>query len=654
MGPSTLIKTIGIGIIVLLIRYSLDAESYQQWLNYPPSSGISIEFNAFGNFVDNAKMAKNLDLTAPRRITEKGTAIKLTRPSGGYIGSLHLRPLPSTQLRYPLSVTLIYTEVLSDDLDKTGNLNREVSIRNEYYHDTFHIGDQDSRTEIPMVLPRFFYYRMAKGSVYLSCRLDIKDNDGKILGRYLCIDRISSDQTENPTGWVMDESEADRFLREYAGIQNFQTIESLPSHLNPFSEIAALWISEAHWEQSPLTSQYLQRLLLMGVWLYGRQSTVESIAASLGLTTPYSVLLGGIGVPNELSFQTLWSYSSGHAWRSLVQHDGYYNSDDKRTLLSKEHIFQSYRRSYIIWTWFWLIGFSLILLIGTPLAFNLLKGEKRLHLWWAVPVISLLTATIGWGIGNLYLPRKPIVEITEFRFAHALWPEIYVQDVIRILSFNREDVDLSLPENGFSLPSINWRAIRRKTNTKTDYYYSDHPKTRFRWMSLLRGDVSEREIASFKRADLPLEFDRDNNQLKLRALQDFSRVFVWDNTQWHHLGKLRRGDVIDPLNGRTTGQLYGMPLTLSSLFKYGKDTRLAENIPYSHGQSSSLRSRLDHAAALENRIENQGAFPNSLVIIGISDEPPLISLNSQAVLPYSKVVWIMQVPTGDKESTQNK
>ncbi len=602
MGQTTLMKSVCVGAIVLLMGTELGAESYQQWLTHQPSTEISIEFNPFGNFVDKEKMAQNLDPSSPRQIAGRGTAIKLTRPSGGYIGSLQLRLQPSAQLQYPLSVALIYTEVLSEDLDNDGNLSRDIRIRNEYYHDTFHINDQFSRTDIPWVLPRFFYYRIAKGEVYLSCRLEIKDNEGKMISRYLCIDRISTDQTDTAIGWVMNESEADRFLRENAGIRNIQTIESVPSYINPFSEIAALWIAEDYWEQSPLTTQYLQRLLLMGVWLYGRQATVDSIAESLGLTTPYSVLLGGIGAPNELSLQSLWSYSSGHNWRSFIQNDGYYNPEDDRALLSKEHIFQPYRRFYITWTWSWLISFSLILLIGTPIAFNVLKGDKRLHLWWALPVISLLTAVMGWGIGNAYLPRKPIVEVTEFRFAHASWPEVFVQDVIRILSFNKEEVDLSVPENAFSLPSINWRGIRRKTNTKTDYYYSDHQKSRFRWMSLSRGDVSEREIAYFKKADYPFTLDRENSRLNLRAHQDFSRVVVWDNTQWHHLGRLNEGDVVDPFSGRKSRQIYGMPLTLTSLFKYGKENLLAENIPYSHGQNSSLRSRLDHAATLENRI----------------------------------------------------
>jgi hypothetical protein len=497
MKQTLLMKLLALSAIVLLMGTELDAESYQQWLNHQPSKEILIEFNPLGSFVDTEKMAQNLDHSSSRQIAGKGNAIKLTRPPGGYIGSLKISPQRSAQLQYPLSVALIYTEILSEDLDNDGNLTRDERVRNEYYNDTFHINDQYSQTDIPLVLPRFYYYRIGRGEVYLSCRLEIKDNEGKIISRFLVIDRISSDQSNIATGWVMNESEADRFLRENAGILNLKTIESVPSYLSPFSEIAALSISEDYWKQSPLTTQYIQRLLLMGVWLYGRQATVDSIAASLGLTTPHSVLLGGIGVPNELSLQSLRAYSSGHNWRSLVQNDGYYNPEDDRALLSKEHIFQPYRRSYITWTWSWLISFSLILLIGTPVAFNVLKGDKRLHLWWAVPAISLLTAVMGWGIGNAYLPRKPIVEITEFRFAHASWPEVFVQDVIRILSFNREEVDLSIPENAFSLPSINWGGIGRKTNTKTDYYYTDQPKSRFRWLSLSRGDVSEREIAYF-------------------------------------------------------------------------------------------------------------------------------------------------------------
>ena len=103
MGQTTLIKSVCVGAIVLLMGTELGAESYQQWLTHQPSTEISIEFNPFGNFVDHEKMAKNLDPSSPRQIAGKGTAIKLTRPSGGYIGSLQLRLQPSTQLQYPLS-----------------------------------------------------------------------------------------------------------------------------------------------------------------------------------------------------------------------------------------------------------------------------------------------------------------------------------------------------------------------------------------------------------------------------------------------------------------------------------------------------------------------------------------------------------------------
>ena len=107
MGQTTLIKSVCVGAIVLLMGTELGAESYQQWLTHQHSTEISIEFNPFGNFVDKEKMAQNLDPSSSRQIGGRGTAIKLTRPSGGYIGNFHLRPQPSAQLQYPLSVALI-------------------------------------------------------------------------------------------------------------------------------------------------------------------------------------------------------------------------------------------------------------------------------------------------------------------------------------------------------------------------------------------------------------------------------------------------------------------------------------------------------------------------------------------------------------------
>ncbi len=649
----TAIRALWLYAFVLLIHLTLDAESYRDWLNYPSSSEIKVEFNAFGNFVDNTSMSRNLESSHLDGGRLKKKRIKLNRPPGGYIGSLNIHPVLSTPPQYPLSVALIYAEVINADLGSSGNLNRNLKIRDEYHRDTFHIKTRENRNDIPLVLPRFSYYRMMKESVALSCRLEIKNAEGNILGRYLVIDRIEAEHMENATGWVMDEAEADRILREYVNMQNFHTVNDIPPHLNPFSEVTALWISENFWEHSPLTSRTLQRLLLMGVWLYGRQTTVESIAASLELSTPDTVLLGGIGVPDQLSLQTLWSHTSGTAWRSFLQPDGNYNSKDTRTLLSKEHIFEPYRHSYILWTMVLIIIFSITLLIGTPLAFNTLKGAKRLHLWWTVPAISLLTAAIGWGVGTVYLPRKPIVEVTEFRLAHTSWPDTYVRDVIRILSFNREKVAMSVPANSFSVPNVNWRAIRRRTTTNTDHNYSDQPLTQYQWKSLIRGDVTEREVAHFKEMSIPLELFWENHELQLRARDNLERVIVWDNTEWHHFGKMKKGDIVDPFRGSKTKQLYGMPLTLSALFKYGRATQFAETFPYTHQtQNSSLRSQLKHAADLENRIENQGAFPNSLVVIGLSEEAPLLTLNNDALLTYSKVVWVIQLPLPNPDSEQ--
>jgi hypothetical protein len=634
----------------VLIAHTGFGISYEEWSAPSDGSSVEVRFNPVDDGSVDSYQVVYIDDNPHLQENEAQRDWEIpSRPIGGVCGEIHITRSDAQKPTLPLTCQILFSQVLKDDLLPPASnnvhdlywdqpmdlLDKDSPLRVVRYLQSYDLSQTNSHILLPLELPfipnRCNFFNMQHP--LLSCRAEITDVEGNIIARRLLIECFAANHSGGPShAWVMDEPEADRLLREFAGIQNAVTVNAFPPQLYSYFEVAALWMSTEQWEKNLLPISFLRKLLLMGVWIYGRNETIAAITDSLDLPQPGAVLLGGIEVPNKptVPAKTRAGHynESGHTfWENYL-----YIGDEKNTavLENRKDLFQPLKRSYISWSLAVLLGFGLFTAVGLPMAFVLLKGAQRVKMWWYIPILTVVFALVGWIGGQLVLNRIPRSDVTEYRLAYAGWPEIYCQTVARMLHFDQRDVAWQLPPDGSLIPQTQWQAHNTRMVSCATAHYSTG--TVYALAGLSRGSLLTREFASFRKGSLPVQREGD----ELAASAPLRAVHIRHKGKWYSIGQMLKGHRISLADLKTPiSEIKTLPAPFRKLF---------ERRPSSSACSG------EHCTPVMQEVqanpEYDDPFASDWILVAISEnEHPAVRYNDDDAFHEGRVIWIIQLPS---------
>jgi len=632
------------------------ALSYRDWAAMPVAAPISIILEPVSNGCVEATQTVDPAQRGRDRSAKNKYQVPL-RPSGGYLGQIVIQQQAGARLEFPLTVSLSFPYVNVEDLlpiagqshsNAPGKLklkwNRPMSLLNpvspvrpERFRRSLSIArlSPSGRVTLPLLLPRMTRgeFRPSGGANLFSCLCEIRDAQGAVLLRKQMIELFyrgdGYGHFRSGTAWVMNEPEADRFLRESAGVNNSYTIITPPPLIEPYAEIDALWVSTEAVQAATMTPDMLRRLLLMGTWIFGRDTTISNLTAMAGLPWPGSVLLGGIQplVPNYEGKHHQLHNNEGAFWDTSVDNSN--NGKINAIMENRRDLFQPFKGWYLGWTFSVLGIFLGVACIGLPLAFWRLKGSRRLVLWWLIPTVTVAISIVSLVGGQWLLPRQPQSDITEYRFAYAGWPEVFCRSVNRLLTFEERQVSWTMPGGSFIFP------VRSRSNPTVPEWIDESADRVVHGMAgLKRGQIVIDETAGFRSLPLPVVIDDSTtNRLGLKALVTLRQVHVWENGSWHRVGDVQSGQAITVPSGAKTNTIFGLPKRINDCFpSYDFHPGPCKNCGKVH--------EVDKNMAM--------TFSNMWIVAALSTEPAAVQPVMTNAQVESRAVWFIQIPLPPK------
>ncbi len=646
-----------VGLAVGPLASAAPALSYRDWIAAAPEAGaplaLILEPASNGCVQQTQQVRPELRPFHPAAGDYEFYEVP-ARPSGGYLGQMILLQDTGIQPPGPLTVSLTFHPVEIEDLlpptgrahaaatnkaalkwhEPMGLLNAAAPLRLERFRRSWSVASLPpaERFALPFILPRAGMggFRHGNNENLFTCLCEVRDARGTVLLRKQAVELFHSGRVYygGGTAWVMGEPEADRYLRESAGINHSETVSELPSLMEPYAEAVALWVSADAAGKEPLTPAMVRRLLLMGIWIFGRESTVSNLAVAAGVPGPGPVLLGGLrGVTLPLGREDKGKQHLGHDQESLW--DAYLGSlpgltNPVAVLENHRDLFQSLKGRYLGWTIGMLGLFFGLACIGLPVAFWKLKGARRLALWWLIPAAAAAIACASLAGGQLLLPRLPQTDLTEYRFAVAGWPEVYCWSVNRSLTFEERTVAWNLPAGSFVLPG------RYGSAPAGPEWFDESGGQLARGLAgLKRGQLFIEETAGFR--DLPLPVAIAGGAVRpnaLKILAPLRKVHVWDSGAWHSLGDLQAGQTaLVPVGPGTN--LFGLPQRIRDCFpSYTIETNPCPNCGKVHEVGAATRA----------------VFSNTWIVAALDAGPAAAQPAMPDAQDESRAVWIIQLP----------
>ncbi len=652
MGLALKYRGICVGLLGGLMAASAPALSYRDWTAAPApeAAPISLLLEPVSNGCVEATRRVSPARRGHGRTAQDDYEIP-ARPSGGYLGQLVIQPRAGARLEWPLTVSLSFPGVEVEDLfppagqgranstnranlkwhQPMGLLNPDSPVRPERFRRSWSIARlaQDERAALPLILPPG---PCSSGANLYACLGEVRDARGTILLRKQAVELFhpGDGYDRRGTAWVMDEPEADRYLRESAGINRSSTIRELPPFMEPYAEIAALWVSADAARSATLTPAMVRRLLLMGTWIFGRDTTISNLTALAGLSGTGCVLLGGIeGVTLPLVPKSEEQHLPRHNDEDTLWDSPVYmrNTNEVPVMENRRDLFQPLQGRFLGWTLGALGIFFTLACIGLPVAFWRLKGSRRLALWWLIPAITLAISGVSLLGGRLLLPRRPQADITEYRFAFAGWPEVFCRSVNRSLTFEERRVAWTLPADSFIFPAARYG---RSDSSGPEWIVESAGGVERGMDGVKRGQSVIDETAGFRSLPLPMAIAAGTNrQPGLTALAPLRQVHVWENGAWRRVGDMRSGQVaLAPFGGRTN-TLFGLPRRIADCFPaYDIPTGPCPHCGKVHAVATNLTM----------------AFSNTWVVAALAAEPAAAQPAMENTRTESRVVWFIQIP----------
>lgn len=648
------------GLVALHTRPA-SALTYAEWLAAVPDDGFSVQvrFVARGD----GQVRSTTTVLDADNGRSGGAPVQWrvpVRPRGGLVGRLEVTATGQHGgAGGPLALTVMLVPVQRKDLVAGGcepdvqywgaasprMVRPQADIRPPVYTErlSLPVGELPHPAR-PLILPvpsnvsRGFPH----GQSMLACLCELTDASGVPLARQHVIDVFSPSSYHGGSraAWVIGEAEADRILREQAGMGDIETQQDLPDIMAPYHEIDAVWVSGQAWSNGTVSVSLLRRLALMGLWVYGHERTVSDVASSAGLSAPQAVLMGGIGSPE----QSRSGVAGGRPQRPFWTGPYHDSRGEGKDLWPETRVdlFADDDNVYLAWTLSVLGLFFVAAGIGLPVAFLKLRGAVRLRLWWIVPAGAVAAAVVGHVGGRAVLPRAPRADVTEYRCAYAGWEQVYCRQVARMLTYESVPVHIEAPARAVFLPGA--QGYGGPSPVRAEHIRRAGDAAEYVAEGKGRGTVLLREIGYFAPVEPPVERAAGGTNACLRLRIPCRRMFVWHNGAFYRMPEnLPAGERVILGSGIRTNKIHGLPQRVESVLQ----PYAVPDLQFSCAGGSCLRAELAHT---HTDAGNPDPFRGSCLVVAVTDEEPGVDFLGKGLRATSRVVWIVQVPLDGEEA----
>lgn len=487
------------------------------------------------------------------------------------------------------------------------------------------------------------------------CRFDVISPDGTIVASitpaeiYEGSHRWEMRQNSTQTAWIADtDATAKQIIASQAGMNQSFTVNPLPGNWRDLQSVRAIWVNRA----IPFDNRLLRRLILSGRWILGQPEEMDSIHKRLGTKGQYPILSGGIASLQQQGPALRVDFNADTHFNEFSPYDSH--DDASWPFENNQALFSRIRFRYLTFTLVAAGIYALCATIFLPFFFRKLSGNNRLQIWWKTPLIVGIYSIVVLLVGLVWVqPKRPITNVTEYRYGYADWPEVFCLVDFEAFKFGTPDLGWATAP-GFMIGQLD------KANASS-IKVTDHGNQPGKVMlsGVSRGLRVESETAYFREEQQPFKVTRDEKSLTILTRRNLRNIHLaLNNDQWLAIGDMPAGESItlteDHFDMATLNQSQevrmldvvrprGLPGSLERMLdNFGSDSVSVKPIEVTKKDCENCGK--DHMRS-GDRVR---LVADSAILIALDENE---NAGVQSVHPetwrQSRVAWITQVPADD-------
>jgi hypothetical protein len=464
-------------------------------------------------------------------------------PSHGLFGHIDLSDVETKH--YPLTLTIFYGKMTLRDL---AGQKSAVTVWGDPQGLTvplpaadapqmrYAIGAATGAARIPVWgVPTDYQHDVFNRSAW-SVWAEVRDAYDRLVAYRRLIDAYSIPYGTNlaPMAYTTNDPEAERFFQD-RNLHGASRQIKLPLDWPFYARTRALWMSRGTFNPNIPRAAY-RRMLLGGTALVGRPDIVDEVAAAAGVAAGAAVLnaavLSSSDPENPLKIPLMPSESS------------YYNPLSTPTLVPGAALGKAAMtglRSYTLaGLGVYAVAMGLVLVVG----FAVLKGQKRLRLWLAVPALSIAAALLLWFLAPYCVDFTSKARATEYEYSYGDWPESYRQTQLSALTFGHAPFVWELPAGAQLFQSEASHGLRGfSKDASRGYLMTAAPAKTTVKSPARRGQVTALAAGLWGPSEPPVKMLEGG---RWQFLESFDTAWLWTGAIWKNAGAVKAGQTVDP------------------------------------------------------------------------------------------------------------
>jgi hypothetical protein len=575
----------------------------------------------------------------------------LKAPAHRLIGAVVVQGLPENASNYTARLTIY--EALDKDLlppktedediywfEPMGLVSPDAPLRALRYEHVYAL--QAGTNQIPIRLPDL-------GAGIFRCFFDVISPDGATIASTVPAELYEgSHQWEmrnnaQKVAWIADsDATAKQIIASQAGMNESFTVDPLPTDWRDLQSIRAIWLNR----ETPFDTRLLRRVILSGRWILGHPDELKPIHQLLGTAGQHPILYGGIGSLTQAGPKIPVTFESVSYY-----HHYSHNNNQSWPLENDEALFSRIRVKYLTFTLLSAGIYALCATIFLPIFFRKLSGNERLQIWWKTPLIIGVYSIIILFVGFVFVqPKRPITNVTEYRFGYADWPEVFCTVNFEAFQFGAANMQWHVPPGSMTVQLDKSDATRLSVTTDTD----DAGNITLKGVS--RGLRIESDTGYFRQEAQPFSVSRSTNSITIHTERNLRNIHLaLGGGKWLAIGDMPAGESIKLTEGHidmgtlTQSQEVrtlhvehpnGIPQSLESAIKqFGTDSMSTQPVEGKQENCTNC-GRIHKRSSRHIQI-----IANSVILIALDEnEKAAVSCSHPDAWEQSRVAWIAQVP----------
>jgi len=453
----------------------------------------------------------------------------------GFYGYVDLSRLPASA--FPIKLRLLYNvpgpgDSVIDNPGQASQLDTRSPVGEEAAVDETQVPTPAEARALPVwSAPLSLRAKYGMTTMTESVRAEVMDHSDRVIGR-LSIG-ASSTWWGSPRA-ILVNTPGGREAFSKGGYTSIGDVKRLVPESYAFIGIDAIWIDSSAATDPALTDSFWQQVLLNGTTVAGPVEDVSVLAQRLGLTVNQP------GLPGRLE--------AAETPEAFIEHQGQLRpgsgffvnvNGEANPFAFQTKVGTNMHRQLLSFSEAYLGMFLVLQTVVIVIAFTCLKGPRRVRLWFYVPCFAIGYTLTGIVLAHLAIPKRVEVFLPEVELIKQGWPQALLLTHLEEIRLAEHETVVKLPPGSRPFPNRSGYDPAAYGITYTFFHSPELARLTLQTLPATRLSVDTRSLLA---AQPPCEATPDG---KLRALRDFSTVWLWDGSQWRDLGPQQKGQISD-------------------------------------------------------------------------------------------------------------